>query len=191
MTLEQARSLAQQNESPKRFAHTLNVEKMAVRLAVQYGADPAKAALAALLHDCAKEFPREEMLQIIRKNVIIAGDTENRPFPVWHGVCAAILAQTQWGIADAEILSAIACHTTGKPNMTKLDKIIYLADMLCEERDFAGVDSLRTLAYQDLDVAMGACLAHTMHYIKRSGKNLDAISLAAYQDYAQKERNTK
>ncbi len=189
MTLQQARALAQENESPKRFAHTLNVEKMAVALAVQYGADPLKAALAALLHDVAKEFSRAELLRILQNNVIIAGDTHKSPAPVWHGVCAAILAQTQWGVTDAEVLSAIACHTTGKPNMGKLDKIIYLADMLCEERDFAGVAPLRALAYQDLDVATGACLAHTLHYLQQSGKLLDPLSLAAYQDYAEKERN--
>ncbi|MFI3170362.1 MAG: bis(5'-nucleosyl)-tetraphosphatase (symmetrical) YqeK [Faecalibacterium sp.] len=191
MTLQQARSLAKKNESKKRFAHTLNVEKMAVALAMQYGADPDKAALAALLHDTAKEFPKAEMLRILKENAIIAGDTKNSPTSVWHGVCAAILAQTQWGITDPEVLSAIACHTTGKPNMGLLDKIIYLADMLCEERDFAGIKELRTLARQDLDAAMLACLAHTMHFVAKSGKTLDPISLAAYQDYAKKRGTEK
>lgn len=188
MTLQQARELAKQNESPKRFAHTLHVEKMAVALATQYGEDPAKVALAALLHDTVKEYPKAELLRILTENAIIAGDTEKRPFSVWHGVCAAILAQTQWGVTDPQVLSAIACHTTGKPNMVNLEKIIYLADTLCEERDFDGIAPLRVLAYQDLDAAMGACLAHTAHYVKQSGKELDPITLAAYQDYAKKER---
>ncbi len=183
MTLHQARALAQQAESPKRFAHTLNVEKMAIALAHQHGADPAQAALAALLHDVAKEQSQGEMLRMLQKNAIMASDTLQSPVPVWHGVCAAILAKTKWGVTDDAVLSAIACHTTGKPNMSQLDKIIYLADMLCEERDFAGVEPLRTLAYQDLDAAMGACLAHTLHYLKQGGKTLDPLSLAAYQDY--------
>lgn len=183
MTLQQARALAQQNESPKRFAHTCNVETMAVALAKQHGADPDKAALAALLHDVAKERPKREMLRILQKNAIMAGDTQKSPAPVWHGVCAAILAKGEWGITDADVLSAIACHTTGKPGMGTLDKIIYLADMLCEERDFAGIAPLRTLAYQDLDKAMGACLAHTLHYLGENGKSIDTLSLAAYQDY--------
>ncbi len=191
MTLQQARRLAQKNESKKRYQHTLHVEKMAIALARQYGAEENKAALAALLHDCAKEMSKAEMLRILTDNAIIANDTKNRPVTVWHGVCASILAQTQWGVTDQEVLDAIACHTTGKPNMSALDKIIYLADMLCEERDFAGIAQLRVLAYQDLDVAMGACLAATLHFVRQSGKPVDPVSIAAYQDYAKKERNEK
>ncbi len=189
MTLEQARCLAQQNESAKRYQHTLHVEKMAVALAEQYGADVQQAALAALLHDVAKEMPKSKMLRILQENVIIENNAQERPAAVWHGACAAILAQTEWGVTDKDVLSAIACHTAGKPSMCMLDKIIYLADMLCEERDFAGVEPLRELAYQDLDLAMGACLAHTIRFVKESGKSLDPVSLAAYQDYAKKERN--
>ena len=126
----------------KRYQHTLNVEEMAVRLADRYGADPHKAALAALLHDTAKEMPTARQLELLRQYPDLAGDTENRPTPVWHGVCAAILAQTQWGVTDPEILSAVACHTTGKPGMSLLDKILYLADMTCAERDFEGVEQL-------------------------------------------------
>ncbi len=191
MTLQQARTLAKKNESKKRFQHTLHVEKMAVALAKQYGADPEKAALAALLHDSVKEKPKEELLRILTDNAIIAGAAEKRPVPVWHGVCAAILAQTQWGVTDPDVLSAIACHTAGKPNMNTLDKIIYLADMLCEERDFDGIEPLRKLAYQNLDVAMGACLEHTLHFVTQSGKTVDPISLAAYQDYDRKREEQK
>ncbi len=187
MTLQQARQLAKKNQSKKRYQHTLNVQAMAVALAKQYGADPDKAALAALLHDSVKELPQEDLLHILTKNAIIAGDTKNRPVPVWHGVCASILAQTEWGVTDADICSAIACHTTGKPNMGKLDKIIYLADMLCEERDFDGIEPLRKLAWHNLDAAMGACLAHTLQFVSQSGKPVDPISVAAYQDYAKRE----
>ena len=72
--------------------------------------DKKKAALAALLHDIAKELPRDRLLQIFTENAIIAGNAAQRPAPVWHGAAAAILAQTQYGVDDGEILSAIRCH---------------------------------------------------------------------------------
>ena len=73
---------------------------MAVKLAGHYGADPDQAALAALLHDTAKEMPTAEQLALLRAHPDLAGDTENRPTPIWHGVCAAILARTEWGVTD-------------------------------------------------------------------------------------------
>ena len=129
MEYTEARKLVKARLSEKRWTHTKNVKKMAVKLAKRWGADPEKAAMAAILHDSAKELPKQELLQIFADNAIIAENAPARPLPVWHGIAAAILAETQWGITDPEILSAIRCHTTGKPGMSKLDKIIYLADM--------------------------------------------------------------
>ena len=97
-------------------------EKLAVRLAERNGVSEEKAALAALLHDIAKELPKDRMLQIITENAIIAKDAARHLPPVWHGAAAAVLAKTEYGVEDEEILSAIRCHTTGKPHMSKLDK---------------------------------------------------------------------
>ena len=134
-----AKKLVKSRLSEKRWTHTKNVKKMAVKLAKRWGADPEKAAMAAILHDSAKEMPKQELLQIFADNAIMAESAPQRPSPVWHGIAAAILAETQWGITDPEILSAIRCHTTGKPDMSKLDKILYLADMTSAERDWPGV----------------------------------------------------
>ena len=146
--------MVRQTLSPKRFQHTMNVKNLAVRMAQHYGVDTEKAALAAILHDSAKELPRTELLQIMQDNAIIKKGTQNRPEPVWHGICAAILAKTQWNVQDEEILSAIACHTTGKENMSKLDKILFLADMTSAERDYPGVEELRSLEMRNLDKAI-------------------------------------
>ena len=143
MDYSEAKKLVKARLSEKRWTHTKNVKKMAVKLAKRWGTDPEKAAMAAILHDSAKELPKQELLQIFADNAIIAENAPARPSPVWHGIAAAILAETQWGITDPEILSAIRCHTTGKPGMSKLDKIIYLADMTSAERDWPGVDDLR------------------------------------------------
>ena len=182
MNLKQAKELARSRLSDKRYEHTINVKKMAVKLAKHYGADPEQAALAALLHDCAKELPKEEMRSILEAYPEYAQGGVSRPASVWHGICAAILARTQWGVTDEAVLSAVACHTAGKPGMTQLDKILYLADMTSAERDWPGVEQLRKLEKKDLDAAMLAALKQTNDFVLSQGKALDPMSQAAYQD---------
>ena len=189
MTEQKARRLAKKRLSAKRYQHTLNVRRMAVKLAKRWGADPEKAALAALLHDTAKELPREEMLQILKDNAIMAENAQNRPSPVWHGICAAILAQTQWGVEDEEVLSAIRCHTTGKPGMSLLDEIVFLADMTSAERDYPEVDYLRKLEKEDIHRAMREALEMNLHWLEKSGKPVDEETRAALEDLRQRERN--
>lgn len=189
MTEQKARRLAKKRLSAKRYQHTLNVRRMAVKLAKRWGADPEKAALAALLHDTAKELPREEMLQILNDNAIMAENAQNRPLPVWHGICAAVLAQTQWGVEDEEVLSAIRCHTTGKPGMSLLDEIVFLADMTSAERDYPEVDYLRKLEKKDIHQAMREALEMNLHWLEESGKPVDEETRAALEDLRQRERN--
>ncbi len=182
MNLKQAKELVRGRLSDKRYEHTLNVKKMAVKLAKIYGEDEERAALAALLHDSAKEISKDEMREILRAYPQYAEGGEERPAPVWHGVCAAILARTQWGVTDEAVLSAIACHTAGKPGMTRLDKILYLADMTSAERDWPGVEKLRKLEKKNLDAAMLAALKQTNDFVLSQGKPLDPMSKAAYED---------
>lgn len=194
MTTEEAKRLVKPRLSARRWTHTKNVKKMAVRLAQRWGADPEKAAVAAYLHDSAKELPQAELLQIFADNAIIADNAARRPAPIWHGIAAAILCQTQWGVTDPEVLSAIRCHTTGKPGMSKLDKILYLADMTSAERDYPGVEPLRKLEFEDLDKAICAALEQSIQFVKDSGKPVDPESQAALDDarrqLAQRGRQT-
>ena len=164
MEYSEAKKLVKARLSEKRWTHTKNVKKMAVKLARRWGTDPEKAAMAAILHDSAKELPKQELLQIFADNAIIAENAPARPSPVWHGIAAAILAETQWGITDPEILSAIRCHTTGKPGMSKLDKIIYLA-----------------VEMQDLDRALCDALKRSIDFVEEKGGSLDPESVAAYE----------
>ena len=179
MTYQQAEDMVRRTLSPKRFQHTMNVKKLAVRMAQHYGVDTEKAALAAVLHDSAKELPRTELLQIMQDNAIIKKGTQNRPEPVWHGICAAILAKTQWNVQDEELLSAIACHTTGKENMSKLDKILFLADMTSAERDYPGVEELRSLEMRNLDKAMIQALKMTISFVEQKNAIADPESAKA------------
>ena len=182
MKWKEAKDLVKGRLSEKRYQHTLNVKKMAVKLARRYGVNEEKAALAALLHDAAKELPKAEMKAWMAQYPQYAEGGESRPIPVWHGVCAAILARTEWGVTDEAVLSAIACHTAGKPGMTKLDKIVYLADMTSKERDWPGVNKLRKLEMKDLDAAMLAALKQTNDFVLSQSKPLDPMSKAAYDD---------
>ena len=182
MNQKQAKELVRSRLSDKRYEHTLNVKKMAVKLAKRYGVDEDKAALAALLHDSAKEISKDEMRELMRQYPQYAEGGEERPNPVWHGICAAILARTQWGVEDEAVLSAIACHTAGKPGMSRLDKILYLADMTSKERDWPGVNKLRRLERKDLDLAMLAALKRANDFVLSEGKPLDPMSKAAYDE---------
>ena len=155
MTVDEAKALVKSRLSEKRYKHTINVKKMAVKLAKRYGADEEKAALAALLHDSA---------------------------PVWHGYAASVLCQTQWGVTDPEILSAIECHTTGKQNMSLLDKIIYMADMTSAERDYPGVEALRAEEMQNLDLALCHALEQSIAFVREKGNPLDPDTVAALDD---------
>ena len=170
MNLKQAKELVRSRLSDKRYEHTINVKKMAVKLAKHYGADEEQAALAALLHDAAKEISKDEMCAIMQAHPEYAEGGEERPTPVWHGVCASILARTEWGVTDEAVLSAIACHTAGKPGMTSA------------ERDWPGVEKLRKLELKDLDAAMLAALKQTNDFVLSQGKPLDPMSKAAYED---------
>ena len=187
MDLKQAKELVRSRLSDKRYEHTINVKKMAVKLAKHYGTDPEQAALAALLHDAAKELPKDEMRAIMQAHPEYAQGGEARPTPVWHGIAAAILAQTRWGVQDEEILSAIRCHTTGKPDMSLLDKILYLADMTSAERDWPGVEELRSLQMQDLDAALCLALKRSIDFVNDKGGALDPESVAAYE-YAEQHK---
>ena len=181
MDYAEAKKLVKSRLSEKRWTHTKNVKKMAVKLAKRWGADPEKAAMAAILHDSAKELPKQELLQIFADNAIIAENAPTRPAPVWHGIAAAILAQTCWGIEDPEILSAIRCHTTGKPDMSLQDKILYLADMTSAERDWPGVEALRVLEMEDLDRALCEALKQSIDFVEEKGGALDPESVASYE----------
>ena len=105
-----------------------------------------------------------------------------RPAPVWHGYAASVLCQTQWGVTDPEILSAIECHTTGKQNMSLLDKIIYMADMTSAERDYPGVEALRAEEMQNLDLALCHALEQSIAFVREKGNPLDPDTVAALDD---------
>jgi len=154
--------------SPNRLSHIQGTEQEAVRLAVRWGADADSAAEAAILHDMTKKLSSEEQLILCDKYGIIA-DAVERDFPkLLHSKTGAALARDLFGVND-QVYDAILCHTTGKYNMSLLEKVIYLADYIEPNRDFDGVDYLRALAYADIDEAMVCGLQMSMEDIHSRG----------------------
>jgi predicted HD superfamily hydrolase involved in NAD metabolism len=132
----------------------LRTEKIALALAAKYRVGKKSAAIAALLHDCARRYSRPGLLKQARKLGLAIDPIRQLEPKLFHGEIGAWLARHEFGVRSAAILNAIRRHTTGAPGMTKLDKIIYLADHIEEGRDFAGVSKLRRLAFRDLDRAI-------------------------------------
>lgn len=151
--------------SAKRFRHSVGVAHTAVELAAQFGADTANAATAGLLHDCAREMSNNTLLKKAIDFGIVVGSLEKSSPVLLHSIVSARLAAVEYGVQNEEILRAIASHTTGGANMSKLDKIIFLADFIEPGRAYPGVDKLRDLAGKDLDRAVLAAYDQTIQYL--------------------------
>lgn len=176
---------------PKRYEHTLGVRYTAAALAMRYGVDVDKAQLAGLLHDCAKSYSGEELLYMAKEYQLSVSDAERVSPYLLHAKVGAYLAEHTYEVADQEVLGAICYHTTGKPAMTPLEKIIFIADYIEPNRkDIAGLAESRKLAFENLDQAMYYILENTLHYLeeKRGFANIDATTKSAYEFYANKKK---
>ena len=167
---------------PKRVPHVQGCEQEAVRLAKRWGADPEQAAEAAILHDCTKKAGLEEQLRLCEKYGIIPDELERESEKLLHAKTGAALAEREFGCAP-EVVSAIRWHTTGKPGMSLLEKIIYMADYIEPTRSFDGVERLRALAYRNLDGAMALGLSMSLAEIRRFGSIPHPNSVDALRYY--------
>lgn len=153
----------------ERFEHSLRAEKIAVALARKYGVSIKKASQAALLHDYARKFERKELLKQARRFKLKLDPVSVFEPKLFHAELSALLAKRDFGINSKEILGAIKKHTLGAPRMSKLDKIIYLADHIEEGRNFSGVKSIRSLAVRDLDKAIAESTSNKLKYLLKKG----------------------
>lgn len=152
--------------SSERIAHTAGCEHEAVQLAKLWGEDPEKAAVAGILHDSTKNLRYDEQLILCNKYGIILDNAQKENPKLLHAITGAALAKDMFGVSE-EISQAIRWHTTGKPDMTTLEKIIYLADYIEPTRNFDGVEQLRELAYEDLDKALALGLEMSLEELRR------------------------
>lgn len=161
-----------------RYLHTLRVVKASALIAKVHGLSIEKARLAAYLHDCMKFMRENELREYLNGHPSGRSDAK-RPYEVLHGFAAAVFAETEAGISDPDVLEAIRWHTTGTPGMCDLAKVVFLADMVEEDRDFKGIESLRKASLKDLDSAMLIGLDLSLSYLLKSGKYIDPDTLHA------------
>ena len=171
--------------SPKRIPHVQGCEWEAVRLAKLWGESEEDAAEAGILHDITKKLVLSEQLILSEKYGIINDTYETANVKLLHAKTGAALARDLFNISD-RVYSAIRWHTTGKPDMTLLEKIIYMADYIEPNRDFPGVDKLRKLAYEDLDAAMVLGLKMSLEDIRSYGAEPYEVTVSAYEWYKAK-----
>lgn len=168
----------------ERIAHVAGCESEAVMLAKRWGEDPESAATAGILHDITKKLDAREQLNLCDKYGIICDNAERSNPKLLHAKTGAALARELFGVSE-EICGAIRWHTTGKPDMTRFEKIMYLADYIEPTRDFPGVDALRKLSYENLDAAMALGLRMSLEEIRARGEEPYKDTVEAYRWYSQ------
>ncbi len=162
-------------ETSKRREHSFRVAKLAVARAESVGVDKRKALYAAALHDCAKNL---SIGSTLLKGFELPEDV---PSPVAHQYAGAYLAEKIFGIKDEEILNAVRYHASGREGMSQLEKLVYLADLLEEQRDFPAVDELRAAFWRDLDECLYLSLLHQLEYLRSVGSPVYALTDSAYE----------
>lgn len=170
----------------KRYTHTRGVAAICVALAMAHGFDMNKAYLAGLLHDNAKCIPTEDKLKLCSKYKISLSESEKKNPELIHAKLGAYRLKDTFDISDQDIFSAVCCHTTGKINMSVLDKILYIADYIEPARKpLKGMDAVREMSFRDLDQAMFMILESTLEYLKSNKDDIDSATMETYQYFNQ------
>ncbi|WP_442595070.1 bis(5'-nucleosyl)-tetraphosphatase (symmetrical) YqeK [Neobacillus sp. D3-1R] len=186
MDRNEALALVKKQLTEHRYIHTIGVMETAITLAERYSADPKKAEIAAIFHDYAKFRPKDEMKQIIVNqqldpNLLIFNQE------LWHAPVGAYLVEKEVGLTDIEILNAIRYHTSGRPNMTLLEKIIYVADYIEPGRHFPGVEEVRELAKISLDDALIKAIHNTIVFLMKKKQPIFPETFFTFNDLVKKQ----
>jgi len=180
--IEDALALATRANSGARLEHTLGVAALAESLAQRHGLDPVRAKYAALVHDLAKELDLNAQVRLARSwNLIKYPEDELAP-AVLHGPVAAYWLEHVYGLDDQEILRAVAHHTLGAPGMSRLEMLIYSADLTEPNRDFPEVDILRRALYDNLEKGTLACVEHTLNYLRDTKRLIHPLTCLTHAD---------
>ena len=175
--------------SKKRFQHSMNVAEECFRLAEKFGADKRRCYLAGMLHDIMKEAIPEQQKQYVADSDLSPDPVELSTKGLWHGVAGACFVRDTLGIADEEIISAIRYHTVGCARMTLMEKIVYLGDMISEDRNYKGIEKMREYCYKDLDLAMSVALIYQINSVCSKCGGLPLSTFEAYNYYLNFNKN--
>lgn len=182
--LKKIRKAMEKTLDAKRYEHTLGVEYTAAALAMRYDESIKNAQLAGLLHDCAKCMSDEKRLSICEKHNISVNEIERRNPFLLHAKVGSYLAMEEYNVSNPDVINAILNHTTGRPGMSQLEKIIFIADYIEPGRKQApNLAEIRKLAFIDLDAALLKVLSDTLEYLKEGGGEFDPMTQKTYDYY--------
>ncbi len=186
MEFHEVRKKLKKAMDKERYEHTKGVMYTAGCLAMAHCYSVEKAMLAGLLHDCAKCIPNDEKIALCEKNHILIRSVEYENPYLLHAKLGAFLAEKKYGVSDPAILHAIKVHTTGEPDMSLLDKIIYIADYIEPCRNKASdLERIRQIAFLDLNLCMAEILRDTLQYLSSRGGKIDLTTQRTYDFYRQ------
>lgn len=174
--------------TPKRLYHSICVAEKAKHLAEKYGADPEKAYTTGLVHDIMKNESVEDMLQLIENDGQVLIENEKAITVTLHAIAGEVYLRKNLGVTDEEVLSAVRWHTTGKEDMSLFEKVIYVADLVSEDREYPDVNEVRQLAEDNLDKTLLRGLSFTIEDNARKHKLIHIDTVKAYNYYAERIR---
>ncbi|MBE5871562.1 MAG: HD domain-containing protein [Lachnospiraceae bacterium] len=176
----------------KRYQHTVSVAYTAAAMAMAHGSDVNEAYVTGLLHDNAKCFTTNKKLAICKKYQLKVSPWEKENPELLHAKVGACLAKTKYGIKDEDMIRAIANHTTGRPNMSLLEKIIYIADYIEPRRkQLKDMEEIRRLAFTDIDEALCMILKNIIEYLKTKDAQIDPLTMETYYYYKNRKENCR
>ncbi|MBO5209302.1 MAG: bis(5'-nucleosyl)-tetraphosphatase (symmetrical) YqeK [Lachnospiraceae bacterium] len=183
--LKKLRKEMEKEQTAKRYEHTLSVAYTAASLAMVHDEDTEKALIAGMLHDCAKCIEGKKLVSICKKNNLEMSEIEMKnPSALLHAKVGSYYAKEKYGVTDEDILYAIQYHTTGRPDMSRLEKILYIADYMEPGRKHAAnLAQIRKMAYQDLDKTLLKILEDTLAYLQTTDDQIDDMTLKTYNYY--------
>lgn len=182
MDVESLKKTLQERLTKERFEHVLRVTETAKKMAVRFQIDERKAEYAALFHDIAKCMDKAELRNILEQE---NDDPRLIDFhhELWHGPVGALIARDEFKVSDPDILLAIRYHTTGRAEMSALEKLIFVADMIEPGRTFPGVETLREHAHENLHLAMCACIHQSVEFLVNKKVPVYPDSIDCYNAY--------
>lgn len=181
---DEKKKYLKENLSQKRYQHSLNVASECRKLAEKYGEDPDKAYFAGLLHDVCKELSGEKQKALVLKSGFAVCREELETRSLWHAIAGAYFVKNVFGVEDIDIINSIRFHTVGRAGMTRLEEIVYLADLISADRTYKDVEKMRRFVYSDLNEAMLEAFRFSIKNVVKKEGMIPLCTVEGYNFYS-------
>lgn len=181
---DEKKKYLKENLSQKRYQHSLNVASECRKLAEKYGEDPDKAYFAGLLHDVCKELSGEKQKALVLESGFAVCREELETRSLWHAIAGAYFVKNVFGVEDIDIINSIRFHTVGRAGMTRLEEIVYLADLISVDRTYKDVDKMRKFVYNDLNEAMLEAFRFSIKSVIKKEGMIPLCTVEGYNFYS-------